>query len=108
MELYSYLPKEYKVYTNCRKMCKPDSQTVDNSMHDVSENSSNIDFIKSSLEADTVNSSEDRDESWSVRDIELKELLMGLKEKFSSLVGNDSLKLRILTIINEYLIHDKQ
>jgi len=34
MELYFYLPKDSKICTNCRKMCKPNSQAIDNSLHD--------------------------------------------------------------------------
>lgn len=98
LQMFPYLPKDCKVCTNCRKICKSDSLNVDQSTQDIS---GNCDFLEKSSEVDTEHSVEDISQPRSVREIELEELLTGLKEKFSSLVGSDPLKLKILTIAPE-------
>jgi len=79
-------------------MCKSDSQNINQSTQDTS---GIFYFLQKSLEFDAEDSVEDGNQSRSVREIELEELVTGLKDKFSSLVGSDPLKLKILTIAPE-------
>ena len=93
------LPATSMVCNDCR--LKRSMKRSDSSMSiDDSSNISNMEC--DAISTDHRNSSiSTEEESLSTRLLELEELLQGLKDKFTSLEGNDPMRLRILTIAPE-------
>lgn len=92
---FPYFPSNAKICSNCRKKAQsismPNDLQTKNIENELEEN--NI-----SLNEKITDSDLSKRATTTAREIELEELLTGLKEKFSSLEGNDPLKIRILTI----------
>lgn len=96
-----YLPKDSKICSDCRLKRKVNADSNNVPIDGSCESNAGIEYNKSSPDTDsdtTQTSLEAEGESRSVRELELEELLSGLKDKYASLKGNDPMKVRILTI----------
>lgn len=91
------LPENAKICFDCRNKSKTDSTlATSNVSNNNCDEDMGIDEVNDVSEDMYVSDCEN--DVRSVREMELEEMLTGLKEKYKSLNGNDPLKLRILTI----------
>lgn len=100
---FPLLPSKAKICWECRHRSEEtfnslNSQSSQNLLDDVDQGDVDMDNDDSSVSNATFPSSSVVVMHRSEREIELEEMLQGLKDKFSSLSINDSEKLRILTI----------
>jgi len=91
------IPTNSKICSACRK--KSRTEYVDMSLDESNDCVTNMECDGSSLmDIDNSEISYNEDNIRSPREIELEEMLDGLKQKFSTLKHNDPLRVRILTI----------
>ncbi|KMQ86501.1 hypothetical protein RF55_14498, partial [Lasius niger] len=86
---------------SCRLKRKVNADSNNVPINGSRESNAEIEYNKSSPDTDSdtpKTSLEAEGESRSVRELELEELLSGLKDKYASLEGNDPMKVRILTV----------
>ena len=90
-KLFSHLPENSKICHDCRKLCVQnlESRSADDTLTEESQ-CSDVDYDVSPTKKTCLS-----------REQELEELLLGLKQKFTSLPENDPLRVTILTVAPE-------
>lgn len=101
LDKFPDMPTTSKICSACRKKCRTKLENAEMSLDESDDCVTNMECDTSSLTMDTDNSNisyDNKDNFRSPREIELEEMLDGLKQKFSTLKQNDPLRVRILTI----------
>lgn len=100
LDTFPDIPTQSKICSVCRKKCRTKLENADMSLDESNDCVTNIACDESSLTMDIDNSNishEGENDLRSRREIELEEMLDGLKQKFSSLKHSDPLRVQILT-----------
>lgn len=94
------LPENSRLCSGYMKRSRSELRNIDISLDEPNSSSTNEKNTESPLETenDDPNESHDEVDRRSTREIVLEEMLNGLKQKFSSLIDTDPLKIQILTI----------
>lgn len=94
---FPYLPNTSRICSKCRKKCASSSVFRGSPTNEYYDDVEDI-IAEPSAENIATDNVFIREDSQSAREIELEEMLLGLKEKYSSLSELDPLRVRILTI----------